>query len=230
MTNLNTYSHVLSPASIRQKMELAWIIIIYFYAFNLHTRFTAPVYGQIFAKTKKHINIALTLHIIAGAAEVLLFHVLQYYMGTVIPDTIALLLCLLQSVTNLILAKFLRRGIPAITRPSYQAGAILRPILSALAIILQDPDMHRSSVKIINAFIYTRAIIWLLQNCTPRELRPNYSVQYAIAVPTAAMVSMINLVKSGADSFGIYRIIAYQLVVALLFVGSRYVTFQLENP
>jgi len=232
MTNLDTYSHVWPPATImlRPRVELLYTIIIYFVAFNLHTQHTAPMYARTFAKEKKYISTALILHIFAGVAEVAFFHREQWVMGIARPDIITFLLCIMQSITNLILAKFLRRGYPVITRPSYQAGAILRPILSGLALIRRDPDMHRSSVKIINAFIYTRLIIWLLQYKTPRCIRPRWPGQYAIAVPLAAMISMINLANGGIDSFGLFRVMFYQSLVVSLVVVSSYVTYQLENP
>jgi len=219
LTSLTTH---ISQPGFQAKAELAYVLTIYFFAFNLHTRFTAPVYKKTFAASSRAINEVLITHIIAGLSEVLLYHIMNCIDETVMPTKMALLLCYLQSATNMMLVKYLRRGVPAITRPSYQAGAILRPLLSTAAYLLQDAEMHRSSVKIINAFIYTRAIVWLLQHT---GIQKRYRVQYAIAVPSAAIVSMFE----GGVSTSASRIIAYLSYMALIAITSRHVTKQLES-
>lgn len=45
------------------------------------------------------------------------------------------------------------------TRPSYQAGSVSRMVLAGVALWNGSPDWQESSVKSVNAFIYTRLLI-----------------------------------------------------------------------
>jgi len=48
------------------------------------------------------------------------------------------------------------------TGPSYQAGAFLRPALTLAAWACARPELHRASIKALNAFGYARLLIHFL--------------------------------------------------------------------
>ncbi|KAJ2901987.1 hypothetical protein MKZ38_001128 [Zalerion maritima] len=102
----------------------------------------------------------LAVHVLAGLFEIVRYHT-KAVQGPVLADSLDILACLLQSGTNVYLAKFLLRGDKLLTRPAYQAGGLLRPFVSFLAYAYRSPSLHRSSVKIVDGFVYTRLVIWV---------------------------------------------------------------------
>lgn len=130
-----------------------------------HTRYAAPIYNLHHreSSTKTFRNTVLGLHIISGLSEIIRWYFLTLFSPT--GDTrpsatpIDFLLCMAQSITSLILVKHLARGFPIMTRPSYQAGSVSRMLLAGVALWNGSPDWQESSVKSVNAFIYTRLLI-----------------------------------------------------------------------
>lgn len=103
------------------------------------------------------------------------------------PNLLDLFLCFAQSGTNMALVKRMPRGQWMMTRPSYQAGAIMRPVLTLSAMIYDRPDLHTSSLQIIHAFIYTRCLIYIWSKA---RLLDKYSDIYMVAVFSAAILAM----------------------------------------
>lgn len=184
--------------------ELAVSGLLYSSILSVHTRFSAPQYSKVF---KKASSMPLVLHIASGIWEVSSYHV-RALAGPVLPTRYDVFLCLLQSSTTLILAKPLRRGHTRMTRPCYQAGAILRPVITCIAYIEGSSDLHRSSVKILNGFVYTRILIWLLRRL---QLVPSYRDMYNIGVFGAALMA----ISESSVKYGPHVYIGMVMLVAL---------------
>jgi hypothetical protein len=168
-----------------QYLVLLAIFICYFSIFVFHVRFTAPVYTASHRHgLQKRLSTAnFFVHICAGTSEVLRWHIRSaLYSSPPIPDRLDICLCLLQVATSHKIAKYMRRGLPIMTRksspwifplrtiiflansnvvigPSFQAGSILRLVLSTLAFWTANASLHKSSVAALNGFIYTRLFL-----------------------------------------------------------------------
>jgi hypothetical protein len=149
--------------------------------YHRHSRFSIPLYSV-------RMKPVLALHIFSGLNELLGLYIrpLLAQSGK-IPDALDLILCLTQSGTNLALVKTMARGQWKMTRPSYQAGAIMRPILTILAMIYRRADLHTCSLQIIHAFIYTRCLIYIWWKA---NLLDKHSDIHMVAVFTAAVLAM----------------------------------------
>ena len=121
-----------------------------------HTRRSAPKYPSNFGKIKSS---PLLFHVLASSFELLTYHC-SSSTASRSSDLLDLFACLLQSATNLILAKMFIRGEES-TGPSYQAAGLIRPIVGLVAFVSGSDEMHRASVKLLNAFIYTRIMIFV---------------------------------------------------------------------
>lgn len=129
-----------------------------------HTRYAAPVYNRHHreSSTKTFRNTVLGLHIVSGLTEITRWYFLTLSTGGTARPTatpVDFVLCMVQSVTSLILVKHLARGFPIMTRPSYQAGSVARMVLASVALYTGSADWQESSAKAVNAFIYTRLLI-----------------------------------------------------------------------
>lgn len=168
----------------KESMELALHVIAYAFVLASHSRRTIPHYTATFRKPSPA---PLAVHIIAGLFEIFRYHT-RALNGPVIPDRLDYLTCLLQSVTNLILAKTLLRG-DYTTRPTYQVAGIIRPILGAVALSTGSAELHRASVKLVNGFMYTRLVIFVEKALYIDRLSSN-SVLYARGVFIGAILSV----------------------------------------
>ncbi|KAH6868986.1 hypothetical protein B0T10DRAFT_419069 [Thelonectria olida] len=185
-----------------------------------HTRHTAPIYRS---KFKRSSSLPLLLHASAGIFEVAKYHIAGAH-GPIVPDFFDLVACLIQSATNLILSKTLVRG-DKTTRPSYQAGGLVRPFLSAAAFLAHDPFLHQASVKLLNAFVYTRILIFL-----GKRLRLNkvysYSTIYAHGVFLGALMAFYESKLPGGVPL---YIAAVAVITALNRYTSEYAALQLNG-
>lgn len=130
----------------------------------------------------------LLLHISVGLIELLGLYIQPMFLRHErTPNLLDLVLCLAQSGTNMALVKPMARGQWRMTRPSYQAGAIMRPVLTISAIVLQRPELHTASLQIIHAFIYTRCLIYIWWKA---KLLDKHSDTYMVAVFSAALLAM----------------------------------------
>lgn len=167
---------------------------------------------------KKSSCIPLLLHVISGSCEVAFYH-LRLLAGPVTPTRLDVLLCLVQSLTNLILAKPLRRGRPRMTRPCYQAGAVIRPAITLAAYALGNPNLHRSSIKILNGFVYTRVLIWLVKRL---DLVQAYQDAYNLSVFGAALLA----ISESPINYGPH---IYVCTVALVALLNQSISTRLES-
>jgi len=164
----------------------------------------------------------LALHVFSGLCELLGLYLrpLLRQQGR-IPDSLDLMLCFAQSGTNMALVKHMARGQWKMTRPSYQAGAIMRPLLTASAIIFERADLHTSSLQIIHAFIYTRCLICIWWKA---DLLDKHSDSYMMAVFSAAILAMADTPCPAILSK------AYILCVAVISLLNHWASSQIEEP
>ncbi|KZO98261.1 hypothetical protein CALVIDRAFT_596813 [Calocera viscosa TUFC12733] len=193
-------------------IALGIVLLGYSTIFHQHTRRTFWRYrgGEV--------RLVLTAHALSGLLEILRFHSLSL-SAPPIPTTLDLLLCLVQSLTNLTLVRPLRRGQPSLVRPSYQAGALLRPLVSFLAWRSGSPALHAASVGIVHGFLYTRVLIWLLGTT---GLLEKYADVYTVAVFVAGIVAC-------ADGPVRHLEKVYIAVVAGVALANRWTTEQLRS-
>lgn len=158
MLSFNEFKHTMTSFGV-EKMLYALPVVFAGLIIIHHTSWSYPRYVSTF---RKRSSFPLILHIAAGSFELVRFHVTAAFHAPT-PDAFDLVAALVQSATNLYLAKTLVRGNET-TRPSYQAGGIMRPIVSTIAFFKGDAYLHRGSVKLVNSFIYTRMIIYLAQH------------------------------------------------------------------
>ncbi|KAL2824968.1 hypothetical protein BJY01DRAFT_241630 [Aspergillus pseudoustus] len=126
-------------------------------------------------------------HIISGALELILFY------GNSRCSLVAVTACCVHSVTSLALVKNLPNGYPPHTRPAYQSGALMRPLLVIRAYYSQNPVHYHSSMMPLHGFVYTRALIFLLGTMGPsRDFIKNVNSPfvYAESVLGAALISV----------------------------------------
>jgi hypothetical protein len=180
-----------------------------------HSRFSIPLYTV-------HLRPVLALHIFSGLIELLGLHLRPLLLRSEkIPDLLDLILCFAQSGTNMALVKNMSRGQWRMTRPSYQAGAILRPVLTISAIVYQRADLHTSSLQIIHAFIYTRCLIYI---CWKADLLEKHSDMYMMAVFAAAILAMADTPCPAILSK------AYVLCVAGISLLNHWASHQIKEP
>lgn len=188
-------------------VELLFHILLYLSVFGYHSRTTIPAYNK---KYRKSSNAPLFAHIAAGLFEVFRYD-LRALHGPVYADSLDLIACAVQSFTNLYLVRTLLRGDKYITRPAYQAPAFLRIIFTVAACLLGSPSLHRASVRVVNAFVYTRTIIFVLGRIN--ILRDSsYATIYEIGVFLGAVMG----VAEGGLTGGVPVYVASVAAVAVL--------------
>ena len=197
--------------------ELLWHVLFYGAPIFYHTRRSVLSYR---VKFRKSTPLPLAAHVLAG-----LFEVFRYYSlacrGPVLPDALDLAASLVQAGTGLALNKTLLRGDRHVTRASYQVVCLWRPVLSGLAFWLQAAALHRSSVKIINAFVYTRLIIFLAYRLRLNAMYKD-STLYAIGVFFGGLLGVNDSGLSGG-------VPAYILAVGIAILLNSSVSAKLER-
>lgn len=188
----------------------------FFSIFLYHTRHEIPIYQRKFHKRK----IFLYLHVVTGATETFRYRLneLQHGHSDILPDAFGVLSCFIWAFTSLELVKTLRRGDPRITRPPYQAGAVLRPVVSLISYLFEIPALHRLSISALDSFIYARLAIFFF-TYTPYIRTYSRSAIYAISIPLAATLSIHESRVPGAS-------ILYILAVAYIARLNEWVTHQ----
>lgn len=174
-------------SSTHDHFHLIFILFGYISIMFYHTRHQVPIYQQKFHKKR----IYLYVHIFTGITEVCRYRLREKSHGhsNILPSTLDILSCFIWSWTSLELVKTLRRGDPRTTRPPYQAGAILRPVVSLASYLLHIPSLHRVSISALDSFIYARLAIFFF--CyTPYIQSYRSSTIYAISIPLAAAISI----------------------------------------
>lgn len=133
----------------------AYLVILLY-----HTRRQVRMYSAKFSKNK----VCLFIHIGTGVMELSRYHISKAQFGNdnTLPEVIDVLSCFVWSWTSLVLVKTLRRGDPRTTRPPYQTGALLRPVISTISYLLQLPSLHRVSISALDSFLYARLGMFFL--------------------------------------------------------------------
>ncbi|RSL80276.1 hypothetical protein CDV31_017135 [Fusarium ambrosium] len=200
-----------------KKTQYLLICSMYLLIFAYHTRRSLPVYN---AKFRKQSSLSLVLHILAGS-----FELIRYYTraldGDVVPEVLDTAACFAQAFTTLRLSKTLLRG-DITTRPSYQAPALMRPFVGLTALVYQSPSIHRASVKLLHAFLYTRMIIFLAKRFGVGKIQSNATI-YAHAVFLGAIIAIHD---SGLPA----GVPVYIGMVGAVMVLNRYVADRLARP
>ncbi|KAH7142467.1 hypothetical protein DER46DRAFT_518474 [Fusarium sp. MPI-SDFR-AT-0072] len=157
---------------------------VYVLIFVYHTRRSLPVYRASWHQER---IFTLALHILSGVIELA-----RYYFraidGTVLPDIMDTILCLIHSLTTLRLARPLLRGNET-TRAAYQAPAIIRPILAVMAIVRKDSSLHGAVVKLLHAFLYTRLLIFASKRIRLTKVQSQSTI-YAQSVFLGAVLAI----------------------------------------
>ncbi|TLD18359.1 hypothetical protein E2P81_ATG12154 [Venturia nashicola] len=193
-------------SAISQSRHLPWNHIIpmlltalaYTTILSQHTRYAAPIYNKHHreSSTKTFRNTVLSLHILSGLSEITRWYFLTLSTGGTTRPTatpIDFLLCMVQSITALILVKHLARGFPIMTRPSYQAGSVARIVLASVALLTGSPEWQESSAKAVNAFLYTRLLIRYigpLMKASEEDVPSQQQGVYNFAVIVGAILSL----------------------------------------
>lgn len=160
----------------------AYLVIILY-----HTRRQVRMYSAKFSKNK----VCLFIHIGTGVMELSRYHISKARFGNdnILPEVIDVLSCFVWSWTSLVLVKTLRRGDPRTTRPPYQTGALLRPVISTISYLLQLPSLHRVSISALDSFLYARLGIFFF-TYTPYLRGYSSSTFYSISIPLSAVISI----------------------------------------
>ncbi|RSL39516.1 hypothetical protein CEP54_016309 [Fusarium duplospermum] len=199
-----------------KKTQYLLLCSMYLLIFAYHTRRSLPVYH---AKFRKQSSSSLVLHILAGS-----FELARYYTravdGDVVPEVLDTVACFAQAFTTLRLSKTLLRG-DITTRPSYQAPALMRPFVGLTALVYQSPSIHRASVKLLHAFLYTRMIIFLAKRFGVGRIQLNATI-YAHAVFLGAIIAIHD---SGLHA----GVPVYISMVGAVMVLNRYVADRLTS-
>ncbi|KAJ6258523.1 hypothetical protein Dda_6567 [Drechslerella dactyloides] len=145
-------------------IDLAPILLVFLYAAILlsYASRSFRSYRKGHKETDKLTDTSVIIvHSLSGISELAQFYFPTQHSLATVPLS-AVLLCAIQSATNLILVRKLHRGNPALVRPVYQAGALFRIALMLAAYQCNSRGLYHDSVVVIHAFAYTRLICYLL--------------------------------------------------------------------
>ncbi|EWC47272.1 hypothetical protein DRE_03391 [Drechslerella stenobrocha 248] len=176
-----------------------------------------------------HLHPVIIIHSLSGLSELTQFYLPISSTASAVPAA-AVFLCLIQCATNLILVRTLTRGIPALVRPVYQAGALLRTVFVLAAYAGASHELWHDSIVIIHAFAYTRLICFLFTTAsafTDTEVsegagagaeikgmsKLSVAQTYTVAVYGAALVSMGQMQHVFV---GRYAAVAFLVIVAVV--------------
>ncbi|KAJ5653384.1 hypothetical protein N7490_000387 [Penicillium lividum] len=202
-----------SLVELNQVQEISFIFG-FFSILLYHTRHQVPIYYRKFHKKK----VFLYVHLLTGLTEAFRYRILAFKGDpNPLPTFMDVLSCFIWSWSSLELVKTLRRGDPRTTRPPYQAGALLRPVVSLIA-YFGIPSLHRLSISALDSFLYARlGIFFFTYTGFSKSLSP--SGIYAVSIPLAAFLSIHEGGVPGAS-------LAFVLAVALVMKVNEWVTHQ----
>ncbi|KAJ5726779.1 hypothetical protein N7493_005806 [Penicillium malachiteum] len=175
------------PLRAEDLLHLSLFVLGLLSIFIYHTRHQVPIYHQKFHKKR----IYLYVHIFTSLTEAIRYRISETFQARsdILPDFIDVLSCFIWSWTSFELVKTLRRGHPPTTRPPYQAGALLRPVITLISYLFCLPSLHRVSVSSLDSFIYARLAIYFF-TYTPYIRNHSFSAIYGISIPLAAIISV----------------------------------------
>nr|XP_031861705.1 uncharacterized protein CI109_002936 [Kwoniella shandongensis]KAA5528777.1 hypothetical protein CI109_002936 [Kwoniella shandongensis] len=164
------------------------------------------IYHLINRRTYRH-HRALSAHIVASIGELGLYY-LGYEMSIA-----AFGLCMIQCGTNLALTKRLQKGIPSLTRPTYQAGAIYRPLVSIYALYTGRSQDYRDSILPLHSFIYARLLLLVfstISSSSDFEGNINSRQVYNAAIIGSAIMAI------GQGTRGVVGVVGYLMMVLVV--------------
>ncbi|KKK13112.1 hypothetical protein ARAM_006752 [Aspergillus rambellii] len=129
----------------------------------------------------------------------------------------------MHSVTSLILVKNLPNGYPPHTRPAYQAGSLMRPVQIIRAYYTQSPVDYHDAIMPIHAFVYARAIIFILGTMGPSKsfLRNvNSRFVYTQAIFGGALIAIGHC--SRPEAICVYVVIMHTLGKIGVWTSTKY--------
>ncbi|KAI8416122.1 hypothetical protein FOFC_02431 [Fusarium oxysporum] len=168
------------------KTQYLIICLGYITIFAYHTRHSISAY---YTRSRAEKSLTLGLHVLAAVFELTRYYA-RAWRGTVHADLLDTAACLIHSFTSLRLARTLRRG-DKTTRASYQAPAMLRPLLSLAAVVKNDAFAYQACVKLLHAFLYTRLLILVAKRIGLGSVQ-TYPQIYAQAVTLGAILAIIS--------------------------------------
>lgn len=165
LTRFDPSSRPLPPNLTTSRLiEMVVIVSLHALVIIYHVRPTVPFYNKHHRSPWQKLlaNTILAVHIAGGILEMLRWQFRACWDLLPVPNNLDLFLAFLQTVTSLRLAKYMRRGQPLMTRPTFQAGPVFRLALSALAWYWMDGRLHKGSVKTLDGFLWVRASVAFL--------------------------------------------------------------------
>ncbi|KAJ5757329.1 uncharacterized protein N7511_006023 [Penicillium nucicola] len=161
-----------------------------------HTQHQISIYHRKFHKKK----IYLYIHVFTGLTGAVRYRLNAIFQrdADLLPDALDVLFCLIWSWTSFELVKTLRRGDPRTTRPPYQAGACLRPVVTLISFFCGIPSLYKVAVYALDSFVYARLAIFFF-SYTPYIRTYSASQIYAISIPLVAALSVHNSRVPGAS-------------------------------
>lgn len=178
------FGPLLASSAVGRPEQYLLLGSVYLCIFGYHTRRSLRVYR---ITSGKQTSLMLMLHILSASFELLRFYA-QALNGDVLPDVLDTVACFVHSATTSGLAKQLLRG-DQTTRASYQAPALMRPFVALTSLLNQSVFVHRASVKLLHAFLYTRLIIFLAKRFKMNKIY-SFSTIYAHGVFLGAVIAI----------------------------------------
>ncbi|KAJ5383075.1 hypothetical protein N7517_000986 [Penicillium concentricum] len=188
--------------------------LVYLTIILYHTRRHVRIYSSKFSIQKA----CLFIHIGTGIMESSRYHISKARLGNddIIPTALDVLSCLIWTWSSVVLVKTLRRGDPLTTRPPYQTGAFVRPLICIASYLFELPILHRVSISALDSFVYARLAIFFFIY-TPYLRGHSYSTIYSISIPLAAVFSIHQSGVRGAS-------LAFVLLTAYVAKLNEWVT------
>lgn len=180
------------------KRKPTFVIFVILAIVMYHTRHQFFGYHRKFHKRRAY----LYLHVFTSLTEVFRYRLREVTSEgpiDILPDAFGVLSAFVWAWTSLELVKTLRRGDPQTTRPPYQAGACLRPVISLASYLFGIPCLHKVSISALDSFIWARVGIFFL-TYSPYMKSPSSKTAYAIAIPLSAVIAIHESRVPGAST------------------------------
>ncbi|KAF3939000.1 hypothetical protein ABW19_dt0205017 [Dactylella cylindrospora] len=195
--------------SVLSNLQVGSVLLFFLYAFIFYS-----YASRNFKSYRKGHRDVIIIHALTGLTELSQFYLPSTTLSpTKVPLT-AVILCTLQSTTNLLLVRTLSRDNPSLVRPVYQTGAFLRISLILAAYLLNSASLYHDSIAIIHAFAYTRLICFLFTTDSgfsetevaeydaPRRKGITFAQTYTAAVYGSALTVMGQMETGVLKRFG----------------------------
>lgn len=182
---------------IAAKRKPIFVICVILSIAIYHTRHQILSYHHKFHKQRAY----LFIHVFTGLTEVFRYRLRELLSQgpiDILPDAFDVFSCFVWGWTSLELVKTLQRGDPQTTRPPYQTGACLRPVISLASYVFGIPCLHKVSICALDSFIWARVGIFFF-SYSPYLRSPSPKTAYAIAIPLSAIIAIHESQVPGAS-------------------------------